>query len=90
MVLYLCKQNILFTNNFTILAWDQSSKFVKFYVTVPSVEKIASENISCTFTNKSLKLKVHELENKDYVFTINNLLKDINPEASNWKVKTGK
>ncbi|XP_044262180.1 calcyclin-binding protein [Tribolium madens] len=69
-------------------AWDQTSKFVKFYVTLPKVQTIPQENVVCHFTNKSLELEVRDLENKDYVFTINNLLSAIDPQASNWKVKS--
>lgn len=29
-----------------------------------------------------------DLENKDYVFTITNLLNNIDPEQSNWKIKS--
>ncbi|EFA13571.1 calcyclin-binding protein [Tribolium castaneum] len=69
-------------------AWDQTSKFVKFYVTLPKVQTIPPENVVCHFTNKSLELEVRDLENKDYVFTINNLLGAVDPAASNWKIKS--
>ncbi|KAK4883649.1 hypothetical protein RN001_006968 [Aquatica leii] len=69
-------------------AWDQSTKFVKFYVTLKNVQNIPPENVSCSFTNNTLELNVKDLENKDYVFTINNLLMSINPAESSWKVKT--
>lgn len=71
------------------VAWDQTSKFVKFYITLLKVHTIPEENIHCSFTNKSLELTVKNLDNKDYLFTINNLLKPIDPEHSNWKVKSG-
>ncbi|GJQ74517.1 hypothetical protein Trydic_g21384 [Trypoxylus dichotomus] len=69
-------------------AWDQSNKFVKFYVTLQKVHTLPVENITCTFTNKSLELNVKGLENKDYVLKINKLLYVINPDESTWKVKT--
>ncbi|KAF5273443.1 hypothetical protein FQA39_LY07460 [Lamprigera yunnana] len=68
-------------------AWDQSSKYVKFYVTFKNVQTIPPENISCKFTFNSLELNVRDLEDKDYIFTINNLLMAVNPTESNWKVK---
>lgn len=71
------------------VAWDQTSKFVKFYVTVPKVHTLPEENVICKFTAKSLELNVKNLENKNYIFVINNLLEQINPEGSTWKVKTG-
>lgn len=73
---------------FFISAWDQTSKFVKFYVTLPKVHTIPQENVVCNFTDKSLELSVKDLENKDYIFVINNLLYKINPPESNWKIKS--
>ncbi|XP_018573684.1 calcyclin-binding protein [Anoplophora glabripennis] len=69
-------------------AWDQSNKFVKFYVTLKDVHNIPAENIKCDFTPKNLELKVIDLENKDYVLRLNCLLRLIIPEQSNWKIKT--
>ncbi|XP_017781845.1 PREDICTED: calcyclin-binding protein [Nicrophorus vespilloides] len=69
-------------------AWDQSNKFVKFYVTVKNVHSIPAENVSCTFTAKSLEMQVKDLDNKDYIMNINNLLYPVNPENSTWKIKT--
>lgn len=72
----------------TNYAWDQSQKFVKFYVTLKNVQTLPPENISCKFTNRSLELNVVNLDNKDYLFILNNLLMNINPEESTWKVKS--
>ncbi|XP_018323779.1 calcyclin-binding protein [Agrilus planipennis] len=72
----------------TNYAWDQSDKFVKFYVTLPKVHTIPQENIYCNFNTKSLELHVMNLDNKNYLLAINNLLKPVVPESSNWKVKT--
>ncbi|CAH0559105.1 unnamed protein product [Brassicogethes aeneus] len=69
-------------------AWDQTSKFVKFYVTLKNVQNIPLQNVKCKFTTKSLELLVEDLDKKDYVLTINNLLKEVVPEDSSWKVKT--
>lgn len=73
---------------FRCLAWDQTSKFVKFYITLNKVQTIPAENVKCIFTPKTLELKVTNLEEKNYVFTINNLVKPIKPEDSTWKVKS--
>ncbi|XP_045467824.1 calcyclin-binding protein-like [Harmonia axyridis] len=69
-------------------AWDQSQKYVKFFFTVEGVHNIPSENITCSFTSKSLELDIKDLNEKDYFFTINKLLYTIDPESSTWKVKT--
>lgn len=75
---------------FVFLAWDQTDKFVKFYVTLQNVQQIPAENVKCIFTTKSLELYVKDLEKKDYSLRIKNLLDAIDPEKSNWKIKTGK
>lgn len=72
-----------------VTAWDQSQKYVKFFFTVEGVHNIPSENITCSFTSKSLELDIKDLNEKDYFFTINKLLYTIDPESSTWKVKTG-
>lgn len=71
------------------VAWDQTNKFVKFYVTLNNVQKIPAENVKCVFTPKSLEMYVSNLENKDYSLKIKNLLNIINPDQSSWKVKPG-
>lgn len=68
--------------------WDQSDKFIKFYVTLAKVHKLPAENVVCKWSNKSLELEVKGLENKDYILTIKNLLYNIDPAKSSWKVKT--
>lgn len=69
-------------------AWDQTSKFVKFYVTFKDIHTIPVENVTCLYTKKSVELKVKNFENKDYVFNIKNLLYTINEADSNFKIKT--
>lgn len=70
-------------------AWDQSSRFVKFYVSLLKVHTLEPNNIYCNFTKNSFALHVKNLENKHYTLNINKLLKDIDPEQSSWKIKTG-
>lgn len=79
----------MLTKLILVLAWDQTSKFVKFYVTLAKVHTLPTENVHCSFTHRSLELNVINLDNKDYVFTINNLLQPIDIEKSSWKIKTG-
>lgn len=68
------------------LAWDQSQKFVKFYITLPKVNTVPAENVQCDFQEKSLELKVKNLENKDYVFKVTQLLYTVEPKSSTYKV----
>ena len=34
------------------LAWDQSEKFVKFFVTLKNVHTLQSEKVTCNFANR--------------------------------------
>lgn len=74
----------------TSYAWDQSSKFVKIYITLPEVETLPEGHVSSKFTSNSLELKVLGLKGKNYQFQMVNLLHPIVPKSSSVKVKTGK
>jgi calcyclin binding protein len=69
-------------------AWDQSDKFVKVFVTADGVQNSTEDNVLVTFTDKSLELKINDLNNRDYTFVINNLLENIVVEKSYRKIKT--
>ena len=77
--------------SFDFSAWDQSDKFVKFYLTgLKGVKELSSE--SCAFqklTPTTVNFKVSNLEGKNHVFEILNLPHEILPEKSHFKVKTG-
>ncbi|XP_050297237.1 calcyclin-binding protein isoform X2 [Anthonomus grandis grandis] len=79
--------NLSYEVKITNYAWDQSQKFLKFYITLPKVNTVPAENITCDFQEKSLELKVKNLENKDYVFRVTQLLNSIEPKNSTFKVK---
>ncbi|XP_056632216.1 calcyclin-binding protein [Diorhabda sublineata] len=69
-------------------AWDQSEKFVKFYITLKNVQTALAENICCEFTPKNINLSIKDVDNKDYKWEIKNLLQEIDPEKSSWKIKS--
>lgn len=69
-------------------AWDQSDKFIKIFVTVNEVQQVAEESVNVEFTANSFDLLVSNLNNKDYVFTVNHLLHEIDPAKSYRKVKS--
>jgi calcyclin binding protein len=71
----------------TTYAYDQSEKFLKLYVTVPGVEKIPSDRVTCKYTAKSLNLFVHDVQGKDYELVVQGLLFAIDPETSLFKIK---
>lgn len=69
-------------------AWDQSDKFIKIFVTVNEVQQVPEESVNVEFTANSFNLLVSNLNNKDYVFTVNHLLNEIDPAKSYRKVKS--
>lgn len=82
------KENAVFTVKLTDYAWDQSEKFVKFYVTLSGVHSIPAENVKTVFGNRRIELQVSALGNKNYSMVISNLMNDIVPDSSYHKVKT--
>lgn len=69
-------------------AWDQSDKFVKFFIALDGVQDAPEENVQVTFTPNSIVLKVINVQNKDHKFEVKNLLDEINLESSYRKIKT--
>lgn len=68
--------------------WDQSTKFVKIYVSsVPGLVGITEENVTATFGDKSFVLQIINSNGKGYSLEIHHLLKSIIPESSNVKLK---
>lgn len=72
----------------TNYAWDQSDKFIKFFIGLDNVQNSPEENVVVTFTPNSILLKVANVQNKDYKFEVNNLLHEINVEKSYRKIKS--
>lgn len=68
-------------------AWDQSDKFIKIFVTVNDVQQVPEDNVNVEFTANSFNVMVYNLNNKDYVFTVNHLLNEIDPAKSYRRVK---
>ncbi|XP_064457655.1 calcyclin-binding protein-like [Ornithodoros turicata] len=81
------RESSAFDVKITNYAWDQSEKFVKFYVTLPGVHLIPAENVKTAFAERKMELRVLALENKNHNLTITNLMKDIMPADSYHKVK---
>lgn len=69
-------------------SWDQSDKFVKFYISLKNVQSLAKEKVVSSFEEKSLQLMVNELDGKNHQLTISNLAGQINPDSSYHKIKT--
>ncbi|XP_033729787.1 calcyclin-binding protein-like isoform X2 [Pecten maximus] len=69
-------------------AWDQSEKFMKIYAQLPDVQSLPTDKITCDFTSRSFRLQVNELKNKNHEWHIANLMEEIVPDSSYFKVKT--
>ena len=72
------------------VGWDESSKFVKIYVSIPKCDQITNEQASCEFTDSSFKLTVKNHDNKNHTLQIVKLARKIKPDASTYKVCTVK
>lgn len=69
-------------------AWDQSDKFVKFFISLDGAQNAPEDNVDVKFTVNSILLKVIDVQNKDHKFEVNNLLHNIDIEKSYRKIKT--
>lgn len=70
-------------------AWDQSDNYMKIYATVPGVENVPKEQVTCHFTNRSFHLNCQNVGNKNYTCGVKNLMEEIEPEESHFKIKSG-
>lgn len=77
-----------YESEITNFAWDQSDKFVKFFVALDGVRPDDDAKVTVKFTANSIRLSVADVQNKDYKFEVNNLLQTIDVEKSYRKVKT--
>ena len=61
-------------------------KFAKIYVTLPGVENLPADQVTCNFTDKSFHFTAHNLNGKNHVLKVTSLAYNIRPDASNVKV----
>ena len=71
-------------------SWDQSDKFVKFYLTnLKNVQDLQKpDGFQSSFQSKSVNFRVCNLLGKNHVFEIKELAYEINPDKSMYKVKS--
>jgi len=71
-------------------SWDQSDKFVKFYLTnLKNVQDLQQpDGFQSSFQPKAVNFRVCNLLGKNHVFEIKELAYEINPERSMYKVKS--
>ncbi len=79
--------------HFFNLAWDQSDKFVKIYLTdIPNVQTKTDlvNDFEFKVDLKTVRFVAKNLNGKNYVFEIHELADKITPEKCEFKVKSGK
>merc|ERR1712018_543204 len=71
-------------------SWDQSDKFVKFYLTnLKNVQNLQQpDGFQSSFHSKAVNFRVCNLSGKNHVFEIKELAHEIDPEKSTYKIKT--
>lgn len=71
-------------------SWDQSDKFVKFYLTnLNKVQELPDpDGFEKNFNETSVKLRVCNLDGKNHVFEVKQLAYPISAEKSYYKVKS--
>ncbi|XP_060558475.1 calcyclin-binding protein-like [Ruditapes philippinarum] len=67
-------------------AWDQSEKFMKIYATVPGVESVPKEQVTCNFSSRSFSLRCNSVNQKNYTCEVTTLMEEILPNDSYIKV----
>jgi calcyclin binding protein len=75
----------------TNYAWDQSDKFMKIYVSLSGIEgaaAIAKDNIKTEFTDKSFRLRLENVSDKNYQCHVGFLWAKIIPADSYHKLKS--
>lgn len=79
----------LYTSKITNYGWDESSKFVKLYITLPNIDKLTNEQVTCDFTSTSFKCVVNNHNGKNHMLQVVKLAGSIVPSSSTCKVKSG-
>ncbi|XP_002160778.1 calcyclin-binding protein isoform X1 [Hydra vulgaris] len=82
-------KSTLYTTKISQYGWDESSKFVRLYVTIPQIENLREDQISCEFTSTSVKFIAQNHLNKNHLLQIVGLAYSIVPKESTCKIKSG-
>lgn len=77
-----------YESEITSYAWDQSDKFVKFFISLDGITPDDDAKVTVTFEPTAILLKVSDVHNKDHKFEVKHLLSELNVEKSYRKVKS--
>jgi len=66
-------------------AWEQAGEFIKVYVDLEGVGGVNPENLKASFQQQSFEFLIHDLNGKNYKFSLSNLAHEINTKSSSFK-----
>lgn len=70
--------------------WDQTDNLVKIYISdIPGLAAAEESQVVADFTNSSVNVKVNDLNNRNYNFSISELSGNIKPQLSKAVLKKG-
>jgi len=78
----------LYTVKISNYGWDESQKFVKVYISLPNIDKLTQEQITCDFTEQSFKCNVFNHNGKNHVLEIPKLAGNIVASTSTCRLKS--
>lgn len=81
---------ITYTTKITNYALDESSKFVKLYVSISDISKLTQEQITCDFSESSFKFVASNHLNKNHVLQVLKLAHKVIPSECSTRIKAGK
>lgn len=81
---------ITYTTKITNYGLDESSKFVKLYVSIADINKLTQEQITCDFSESSFKFVASNHLNKNHMLQVLKLAHKIIPSECSCRIKAGK
>lgn len=72
-----------FWSRFCFVAWDQNDTYIKIYV---SMEGLSEENVKVDFEEKSMDLKIINLNGSNYHLSLPTLLKPVSTKDCSFRV----
>lgn len=73
----------------TSYGWDESSKFVKIYVSLKNIEQVKDDQLSFEITETSMKLTVQNHMQRHHTLHFQNLAYNVKPSDCTCKIKAG-
>jgi len=68
-------------------SWEQTDTNAKLYVEIEGIGSLPKDAVEVTFKNTGVEMKVHNLNGKNYKFSLSNLAKQIDTTACTYSLK---